>query len=81
MAFEFGMFHEFQRTAGASDEQAFATSFEQEAERLMTLVRVFQLVEPDGGTKSKSSASANLPVAQPAPDRASDAKLRLVSRA
>src|SRR5437762_11552911 len=29
MAFEFGMFHEFQRTAGASDEQAFATSFEQ----------------------------------------------------
>src|ERR687884_1738412 len=29
MAFEFGMFHEFQRTAGATDEQAFATSFEQ----------------------------------------------------
>ena len=29
MAFEFGMFHEFQRTGGVSDEQAFATSFEQ----------------------------------------------------
>jgi alkanesulfonate monooxygenase SsuD/methylene tetrahydromethanopterin reductase-like flavin-dependent oxidoreductase (luciferase family) len=29
MAFEFGMFHEFQRTAGVSDEAAFATSFEQ----------------------------------------------------
>ncbi|HVC55254.1 MAG TPA: LLM class flavin-dependent oxidoreductase [Stellaceae bacterium] len=29
MAFEFGMFHEFQRTGGASDEQAFTTSFEQ----------------------------------------------------
>src|SRR3954463_16199898 len=29
MAFEFGMFHEFQRPAGISDEQAFATSFEQ----------------------------------------------------
>ncbi|HTV90939.1 MAG TPA: LLM class flavin-dependent oxidoreductase [Stellaceae bacterium] len=29
MAFEFGMFHEFQRTAGVSDEEAFATSFEQ----------------------------------------------------
>jgi alkanesulfonate monooxygenase SsuD/methylene tetrahydromethanopterin reductase-like flavin-dependent oxidoreductase (luciferase family) len=29
MAFEFGMFHEFQRTAGMSDEEAFATSFEQ----------------------------------------------------
>jgi alkanesulfonate monooxygenase SsuD/methylene tetrahydromethanopterin reductase-like flavin-dependent oxidoreductase (luciferase family) len=29
MAFEFGMFHEFQRPAGVSDEQAFATSFEQ----------------------------------------------------
>ena len=31
MAFEFGMFHEFQRTAGMSDEEAFATSFEQVA--------------------------------------------------
>src|SRR5437660_9126312 len=29
MAFEFGMFHEFQRTAGVTDEEAFATSFEQ----------------------------------------------------
>ena len=29
MGFEFGMFHEFQRPAGISDEQAFATSFEQ----------------------------------------------------
>ncbi|MBV8888628.1 MAG: LLM class flavin-dependent oxidoreductase [Alphaproteobacteria bacterium] len=29
MAFEFGMFHEFQRTAGMSEEEAFATSFEQ----------------------------------------------------
>jgi alkanesulfonate monooxygenase SsuD/methylene tetrahydromethanopterin reductase-like flavin-dependent oxidoreductase (luciferase family) len=29
MAFEFGMFHEFQRTAGMSDEEAFATSFEE----------------------------------------------------
>jgi alkanesulfonate monooxygenase SsuD/methylene tetrahydromethanopterin reductase-like flavin-dependent oxidoreductase (luciferase family) len=29
MAFEFGMFHEFQRTAGATDEEAFATSFEE----------------------------------------------------
>src|SRR6202030_3510944 len=29
MAFEFGMFHEFQRTAGSTDEQAFATSFEE----------------------------------------------------
>ncbi|HEX3860768.1 MAG TPA: LLM class flavin-dependent oxidoreductase [Stellaceae bacterium] len=29
MAFEFGMFHEFQRPSGVSDEQAFATSFEQ----------------------------------------------------
>src|SRR3979411_2882091 len=29
MAFEFGMFHEFQRTAGVTDEQAFATSFEE----------------------------------------------------
>src|ERR1700758_1096810 len=29
MAFEFGMFHEFQRTAGATDEAAFAKSFEQ----------------------------------------------------
>ena len=29
MAFEFGMFHEFQRPAGISDEAAFATSFEQ----------------------------------------------------
>jgi len=27
MAFEFGMFHEFQRTAGVTDEEAFATSF------------------------------------------------------
>jgi len=29
MAFEFGMFHEFQRTAGMSDEEAFKVSFEQ----------------------------------------------------
>src|ERR1700744_3123105 len=29
MAFEFGMFHEFQRPSGMSEEQAFATSFEQ----------------------------------------------------
>src|SRR5438045_9519960 len=29
MAFEFGMFHEFQRTAGMTDEEAFATSFAQ----------------------------------------------------
>jgi alkanesulfonate monooxygenase SsuD/methylene tetrahydromethanopterin reductase-like flavin-dependent oxidoreductase (luciferase family) len=29
MAFEFGMFHEFQRPAGISEEAAFATSFEQ----------------------------------------------------
>src|ERR1700750_3519069 len=29
MAFEFGMFHECQRTAGMTDEEAFATSFEQ----------------------------------------------------
>jgi alkanesulfonate monooxygenase SsuD/methylene tetrahydromethanopterin reductase-like flavin-dependent oxidoreductase (luciferase family) len=29
MAFEFGMFHEFQRTAGMTDEEAFAVSFEQ----------------------------------------------------
>jgi alkanesulfonate monooxygenase SsuD/methylene tetrahydromethanopterin reductase-like flavin-dependent oxidoreductase (luciferase family) len=29
MAFEFGMFHEFQRPAGVTDEEAFATSFEQ----------------------------------------------------
>src|SRR5438477_10133176 len=29
MAFEFGMFHEFQRPAGISDEAAFAISFEQ----------------------------------------------------
>src|SRR6476661_5768763 len=29
MGFEFGMFHEFQRPAGMTDEQAFATSFEQ----------------------------------------------------
>jgi alkanesulfonate monooxygenase SsuD/methylene tetrahydromethanopterin reductase-like flavin-dependent oxidoreductase (luciferase family) len=29
MAFEFGMFHEFQRPTGISEEQAFATSFEQ----------------------------------------------------
>src|SRR5947207_15080820 len=29
MAFEFGMFHEFQRTAGMTDEDAFAVSFEQ----------------------------------------------------
>jgi len=26
---EFGMFHEFQRVAGTSDEEAFTTSFEQ----------------------------------------------------
>src|SRR5207253_9005685 len=29
MAFEFGMFHEFQRTAGVTDEECFKTSFEQ----------------------------------------------------
>src|SRR5882757_9357088 len=29
MAFEFGMFHEFQRTAGMTDEDAFRISFEQ----------------------------------------------------
>jgi len=29
MAFEFGMFHEFQRTVGVSDEEAFAASFEE----------------------------------------------------
>ena len=29
MTFEFGMFHEFQRTAGVTDEEAFATSFEE----------------------------------------------------
>src|SRR6202521_4375540 len=29
MAFEFGMFHEFQRTAGMTDEDAFRVSFEQ----------------------------------------------------
>ena len=29
MAFEFGMFHEFQRVAGTTDEEAFTTSFEQ----------------------------------------------------
>src|SRR5438270_4619744 len=29
MAFEFGMFHEFQRTAGVTDDEAFASSFEQ----------------------------------------------------
>jgi alkanesulfonate monooxygenase SsuD/methylene tetrahydromethanopterin reductase-like flavin-dependent oxidoreductase (luciferase family) len=36
MTFEFGMFHEFQRTAAMTEEEAFATSFEQvdAAERL-----------------------------------------------
>src|SRR5215472_6618503 len=36
MAFEFGMFHEFQRPGGITEEEAFATSFEQidAAERL-----------------------------------------------
>ena len=29
MAFEFGMFHEFQRPAGITEEEAFAISFEQ----------------------------------------------------
>jgi alkanesulfonate monooxygenase SsuD/methylene tetrahydromethanopterin reductase-like flavin-dependent oxidoreductase (luciferase family) len=29
MAFEFGMFHEFQRTAGVSDEDTFAAAFEE----------------------------------------------------
>ena len=29
MAFEFGMFHEFQRPSGTTEEEAFATSFEQ----------------------------------------------------
>src|ERR1051326_8539468 len=29
MAFEFGMFHEFQRVTGTTDEEAFTTSFEQ----------------------------------------------------
>src|SRR3954466_3976339 len=29
MAFEFGMFHEFQRTAGMTEEDAFSISFEQ----------------------------------------------------
>src|SRR5215212_11546184 len=29
MGFEFGMFHEFQRPAGMTDEEAFATSFAQ----------------------------------------------------
>jgi alkanesulfonate monooxygenase SsuD/methylene tetrahydromethanopterin reductase-like flavin-dependent oxidoreductase (luciferase family) len=29
MAFEFGMFHEFQRPSGITEEEAFATSFEQ----------------------------------------------------
>src|SRR6202158_5877388 len=29
MAFEFGMFHEFQRPAGTTEEEAFTTSFEQ----------------------------------------------------
>ena len=29
MAFEFGMFHEFQRPAGVTEEEAFTTSFEQ----------------------------------------------------
>ncbi len=29
MAFEFGMFHEFQRTAGMTEEDAFRVSFEQ----------------------------------------------------
>ena len=29
MAFEFGMFHEFQRPAGMTEEEAFATSFEE----------------------------------------------------
>src|SRR6185437_13100443 len=29
MSFEFGMFHEFQRTAGMTEEQAFSISFEQ----------------------------------------------------
>src|ERR1700757_1897846 len=29
MAFEFGMFHAFQRTAGMTDEEAFTVSFEQ----------------------------------------------------
>src|SRR5438552_14344049 len=29
MAFEFGMFHEFQRTAGMTEEEAFTVSFEQ----------------------------------------------------
>jgi len=29
MAFEFGMFHEFQRTAGTTEEDAFRVSFEQ----------------------------------------------------
>src|SRR5438309_4758658 len=29
MAFEFGMFHEFQRTAGITDEECFKTSFEE----------------------------------------------------
>jgi len=29
MAFEFGMFHEFQRTSGMTDEDAFRVSFEQ----------------------------------------------------
>ncbi len=29
MAFEFGMFHEFQRTAGVTDEEVFASSFDE----------------------------------------------------
>ncbi len=70
-----------QNAALVEEGSAVATAFEQEAERLMTLVRVFQLSEVENDA-STSSARTNVPTPQPAtPDRVGNVKpLRLASR-
>ncbi len=69
-----------QNAALVEEGSAVATSFEQEAQRLMTLVNVFQLLEPEHGA---STPNARTNPAQPAtPERAGNVKpLRLASRA
>ncbi len=71
-----------QNAALVEEGSAVATAFEQEAERLMTLVRVFQLSEAENSA-SQPSARVNTPPPQPrTPDRAGNVKLvRLASRA
>src|SRR3974377_1895386 len=73
MAFEFGIFHEFQRRAGQADAEAFAQSFTQvdAAERwgldVVWLPGIHFLPAPSGGAPPPSPSPAPTPPPPPPP--------------